>query len=130
MLNLENMSEYLEELSPELKDKVKGCKNTKELLQLAAHEGIELPDEVLGKVTGGEGEQVADCLQGQTASEVQFCCPNCGSTDGSVYQKDSIIGQMYSRYASIPANTKYLISNEYILECPNEIGRWFWAAYK
>ena len=40
-------------LSDELKEKAKACKTMDELTALAAKEGIELPDEVLEGVAGG-----------------------------------------------------------------------------
>ena len=41
-------------LSDELKEKAKACRTMDELTALAAKEGIELPDEALDAVAGGE----------------------------------------------------------------------------
>ena len=49
----EVLAGVLESLSEEQKAKAKECKTAEELLQLAASEGIELPDEMLDKVAGG-----------------------------------------------------------------------------
>ena len=40
-------------LTDEQKAKAKACKSAEEVMQLAAEEGIELPDEVLEAVSGG-----------------------------------------------------------------------------
>ena len=40
-------------LTDEQKAKAKACKSSEEVIQLAADEGIELPDEVLDAVSGG-----------------------------------------------------------------------------
>ena len=40
-------------LTDEQKEKAKACKSAEEVMQLAADEGIELPDEMLEAVSGG-----------------------------------------------------------------------------
>ncbi len=54
----EKMKEALkgiyDNLSDELKEKAKQCKTMDELTTLAGKEGIELPDEVLDAVAGGD----------------------------------------------------------------------------
>ena len=42
-----------EDLTPEQKEKVKGCKNADELLAIAREEGYELSDDELEAVNGG-----------------------------------------------------------------------------
>ena len=42
-----------DDLSPELKERVRACKSTEELLSLAQDEGLELSDEELQAVSGG-----------------------------------------------------------------------------
>ena len=44
----------IEDLTPELKEKVLGCKTPEELLALAKEEGYELSDEELQSITGGD----------------------------------------------------------------------------
>ena len=60
--------ELLKGLSEEQIAKVKECKNSKELLELAKAEGIELTSEQIEAVSGG------GCFS-------SFKCPNCGSKD-------------------------------------------------
>ena len=43
----------LEDLTPELKEKLKACKTPEELMELVEAEGIELTDEDLEGVAGG-----------------------------------------------------------------------------
>ena len=43
----------LEDLSPELQEKVKACTTADELAQLAKENGVELTDEELEEVSGG-----------------------------------------------------------------------------
>ena len=50
----------LEDLSPELQDKVKACNTAEELLALAKEEGYELSDEDLQGIAGGEGWGACD----------------------------------------------------------------------
>ena len=40
-------------LTGEQKEKAKACRTTEELIALAAQEGVELPDEMMGAVAGG-----------------------------------------------------------------------------
>ena len=44
----------LNSLSPELKEKVAECKSSEELMKLAMDEGMELTDEQLEAVAGGD----------------------------------------------------------------------------
>lgn len=49
----------LDELSPELKEKVKACKTKEELVAVLKTEGVELAEEQLEALSGG-----ADCQEG------------------------------------------------------------------
>ncbi len=63
--------ELLKGLSEKQVDRLKECRSHEELLKLAKEEGIELNDEQLEAVSGG------NCLN-------DFDCPKCGGTiDGS-----------------------------------------------
>ena len=44
---------YIKDLSPELQEKARQCKNMDELMDLAGEEGVELSDEALANVSGG-----------------------------------------------------------------------------
>ena len=50
---LEEVIVKLEELSPEVKEKLKACKTTEELLAALKDEGVELDDEQLEALSGG-----------------------------------------------------------------------------
>lgn len=63
--------ELLKGLTDEQIAKIKACKNTQEVLELAKEEGIELNDEQLEAVSGGCG----------TASTKSIKCPVCRSKD-------------------------------------------------
>ena len=60
--------ELLKGLTEEQIAKVKSCKSQKELLSIAAAEGIELSEEQLAAVNGG-------------CSSDPIKCPNCGSRE-------------------------------------------------
>ena len=48
-----NAKEFIEGLPSELQDKAKDCKSANELLQLADENDIELPQDALEAVSGG-----------------------------------------------------------------------------
>lgn len=52
-----NIDDYIKEmvLSSELEEKARQCKTSRELMELAAEEDIELPDAALESVAGGCG---------------------------------------------------------------------------
>ena len=57
---LKERSVKFEELSSELQDKVKDCKTTEELAELAKLEGFEISDDLLNAISGGN-ECLAVC---------------------------------------------------------------------
>ena len=70
--------ELLKGLTKEQIAKVKACKNSEELLELAKAEGIELTDEQLSAISGGGACSVASNV-GDWLNP--FDCPECGCTD-------------------------------------------------
>ena len=48
-----DFEEYIKDLSPELQEKARACKTKDELLELAADEDMELPEDALEMVAGG-----------------------------------------------------------------------------
>lgn len=48
-----NVEDFIKNLSPELQEQARMCKSAKEVLELAADNDIELPDEALEMVAGG-----------------------------------------------------------------------------
>ena len=65
-------NDLLKGLSEEQIAKVKACKNAEEMLALAKKEGVELTDEQLEAVSGG------NCLV-QEVGDTRKTCPECGS---------------------------------------------------
>jgi len=49
------------DISPELKEKVRACKTTDEMLALAKAEGYKLSDEEMQAVAGGGWSCLSDC---------------------------------------------------------------------
>ena len=64
--------ELLQGLTEEQIAKVKACKSQEEILQLAKKEGVELTDEQLEAVSGG------NCLV-QEVGDTSKICPECSS---------------------------------------------------
>ena len=67
--------ELLKGLTEEQIAKVKACKNQEEVLALVREEGIELTDEQLEAVSGG------NCITGER-------CPRCNSDQVVIYEWD------------------------------------------
>ncbi len=55
------IEDYIKDLSPELQEKARACKNMDELMELAGEEGVELSDEALGNVAGGCSSSSTPC---------------------------------------------------------------------
>ena len=60
------------DLSPEQREKAARCHTPEELLKFAKEEGIELSDEDLEKIAGGDEWSIPDC-------------PDCGSSNTQGY---------------------------------------------
>ena len=60
----EKFSEYLKDLSPELQEKAKDIKTREELNEFLSENDIELPEDALDAVSGGDG-----CDSGKCAHE-------------------------------------------------------------
>ena len=56
----ELLNKALASLTEEQKEKAKACRTAKELLDLLAEAGVELPDDALDKVAGGVESDVQD----------------------------------------------------------------------
>ena len=87
MTNEFNLEEYIKDLSPELQEKARACKTKNELLELAADEDMEIPDDALEMVAGGyiiHRETVSCPKCGQVYPKDLGECPNCSGGGGSV----------------------------------------------
>ena len=71
----------LSNLTDEQLDKARHCETPEEILSLVQSDGIELTDEQLEAVSGGEKDW--------TGSTVHRC-PNCGSTNTHYYDNTEI----------------------------------------
>ena len=70
--------DLLKGLTEEQIARVKACKNSDELLEMAKKEGIELTDEQLSAISGGGACSVISDI-GDYFNP--FDCPECGSND-------------------------------------------------
>ena len=57
----ETLKSIYNSLSDSQKEKAKACKTQEELIELAAKEGIELPDEMLDSTIGGIMSHLPPC---------------------------------------------------------------------
>ena len=64
-----------EDLTPDMKDKIRACKTPEELLELAKESGYELSDNELEQVSGGWGADVSSEYHGCSCEECHsFYC--------------------------------------------------------
>lgn len=77
--------ELLQGLTEEQTKRLKECKSSEEILKLAKEEGIELTDEQLEAVSGGNCITDFDCPKcggtidgGSSDDYYNFTCPHCG----------------------------------------------------
>lgn len=80
-MNENKIKEFVGRLSDEQKKKALQCKNEEELLKFFGKEGIELPDDLLDSVSGGDG--FFDYLR-QTASGVTGTIKNTVATGPAI----------------------------------------------
>jgi len=73
-----DIEKYITELSPELQEKARQCKNKDELNKLLADNDVELSEDALAAVAGGLlfwGSYDENLHQGDQVNEI---CPGCG----------------------------------------------------
>lgn len=68
------------DLPPEQVEKLKTCETSEELLALAKEEGVELSDDQLEQVSGGDLQGLVRTLSGR--NDVR--CPECGGNQFQV----------------------------------------------
>jgi len=71
----EELEKYMGELSPELQEKARQCKDMKELNALLAENDVELSDDALEAVSGGCSASSVRYNQGDV---MDYQCPDCG----------------------------------------------------
>lgn len=81
----------IKDLTPEQQEKARACNSADELIDLAKSEGVELTDEQLNQVAGGDWTRTTSCPHcnsenisptGQTDPKKGsvYKCNNCGAT--------------------------------------------------
>ena len=74
----EEFEKYIGELSPEMQEKARECKNMAELNALLAENDVELSEDALQAVAGGCSQSSNIYNQGDPMATAK--CPLCGST--------------------------------------------------
>ena len=73
----EKLNKYINYLPEGLKQKARDCKTTDEIMELIADNDIELPDEILTIVSGGEGSCNENRVLRERGSLLEYDCPRC-----------------------------------------------------
>ena len=101
----ENLEKYIGELSPEMQEKARACKDMNELNALLAENDVELSEDALQAVAGGCSKSSAAYDQG---NETHFNCPECGHI---LYYWDmcayGVYEDMYRLYCNNPSCSSY-----------------------
>ena len=92
--------ELLKGLTEEQLEKIRACKSTEEMLEIAKEEGVELSEEQLEAITGGACEEAPASTPTPTQSGLR--CPRCGSTSITIEQSSD--ENEYSRGVSRRCN--------------------------
>jgi len=71
-----DFEKYIGELSPELQEKARQCRDMEELNELLAENDVELSDDALEAAAGGASCSDSDLSRGDT---VNFYCTECGN---------------------------------------------------
>ena len=111
----EKFEEYIKDLSPELQQKARQCKTKDELLQLAAENGLEIPEDALEAVAGG-------CFTSKTETWVCNACNSSMREEESGYPRVNAPsdgkmheGMYYTMFKFCPVCKKnYEYCNEYM----------------
>ena len=72
----EKFSEYLKDLPPELQEKAKDIKTNEELMEFLSDNDIELPEDALAAVAGGDGCEAHQSYEKGYVFPGE--CPDCG----------------------------------------------------
>ena len=71
----ENLEKYIGELSPELQEKARQCKDMKELNAMLAENDVELSEDALSAVCGRCSQSSSNYDQGDLVPRAK--CPEC-----------------------------------------------------
>ena len=89
----EELEKYVGELSPELQEKARQCKDMKELNAMLAENDVELSEDALQAVAGGCSVSSDKFDKGDPIPD--WKCPDCGQT---VYYWDELYDAMLGAY--------------------------------
>lgn len=89
----EELEKCISDLSPELQEKARACKDNKELYELIAENDVELSDNALETVAGGCSASSDDFDQGDPISD--WRCPLCGC---QLYYWDEVYDALLGAY--------------------------------
>ena len=88
----EKYKDYLKDLSPELQEKAKDIKTNEELLEFLSDNDIELPEDALDAVAGGNG-----CSNSEGNSGAAPCAhQSTFELEGFIGYNDDEVGEYYS----------------------------------
>jgi len=73
-----DFEKYISDLSPELQEKARQCKDMDELNKLLAENDVELSEDALAAVAGGGGCSLSDDEYDQ-GDITRWKCPECGN---------------------------------------------------
>ena len=89
----EKYKDYLKDLSPELQEKAKDIKTQEELLEFLSDNDIELPEDALDAVAGGNG-----CSNSEGNSGAAPCAhQSTFELEGFIGYNDDEVGEYYSK---------------------------------
>ena len=100
-----DLEKYITELSPELQEKARHCKNMDELNELLAENDAELSDDALAAVAGGTAGSCSN-IKYTTGGATSENCPDCGHT---LYYWDRTAGE----------GNRYYCKNSDCIGCQN-----------
>ena len=106
----EIFEEYIKDLPPELQEKARQCKTKQELLELAADEDMEIPDDALEMVAGGCTSK--GCEHSFNETERIGMLPYLGSNDKHIMYNGKIVNYLITKVCSKCGGTCYLIVPE------------------
>ena len=98
---------YIEGLSPELQEKARECKTKDELMQLAAENDLEIPEEALEAVAGGCTSE--GCEHSFQQTERIGMLPYVGSNDKNIMYNGKVVNSLITKVCSKCGETHYFI---------------------
>ena len=107
MTNEFNLEDYIKDYSPELQEKARACKTKDELTQLAAENGLEIPEDALEAVAGGCTSE--GCEHSFQETERIRMLPYMGSNDKHIMYNGKIVEYLITKVCSKCGEPHYLI---------------------